>query len=212
MKKIACLLFFLSFCLLCSPVFARVEAASLQFNPSSASTTANSSFTIDIVVNPGSEQINSAESYILFDPTLLEAQSVTDGTYFSSVSNIIEAGRVYVAGMVEDNSSYKTGTGTIARINFKALTDGTATLTFDCPNTKIVKADINATNIATCSEMGTATVVIGSGGGGGGSQPAPTTYTPPSTLPQTGILENLQKAAIPGLILVVIGGIIKLLI
>ena len=209
MKKILLLLSSLFFFLFCSAVFAQVQAASFQFSPSSTSANNGSSFTLDIRVDVGSEQVNSAEGFIIFDSSLLEAQAVSSGTFFPSVSNNIEAGRVYVAGMVEDAASSKTGSGTVAIVTFKALKEGTATLTFDCSNSKIVKADINATNIITCADNGTGTVVIGTGGGGGGGTEP---YVPPSTLPQTGILENLQKAAIPGLILIIIGSIVKLLI
>jgi len=208
MKKTILLLPLLLF-FLAGAVFARVEAASFQFSPSSTSASNGSSFTLDIRVDVGSEQVNSAEGFIIFDSSFLEAQTVSSGTFFPSVSNNIEAGRVYVAGMVEDAASSKTGSGTVATITFKTLKEGTATLTFDCSNSKIIKADINATNIITCTDNGTGTVVIGTGGGGGGGTEP---YVPPSTLPQTGILENLQKAAIPGLILIIIGSIVKLLI
>lgn len=210
MKKILFLsISFITF-LFAPAVLGSVWAASFQFNPSSTSTSADSSFSLDIRTDVGSEQVNSAETFVLFDSNLIEAQSVSAGSFFPSVSNNIEAGRVYVAGMVEDAASSKTGSGTVATIMFKALTNGTATLTFDCNNSKIVKADINATNIITCDENGTGTVVIGAGGGDG---IVPTSAIPvPTSLPQTGILDNLSKAAIPGLILLFVGGIIKLLI
>jgi len=216
MKKILLTIFVLLFFFWLYPqVNAQAEAASLKFDKTTATVDVNSTLTISVMVDPGSESINGLDAYITYDATVLEAQSVANGTYFPYVSNNITSGKVYIAGMVDDTASSKTGTGTIATITFKGLKAGTAALAYDCTNSKIVKNDINATNILTCSENGTVTVTVGSGtnssdssSSSGSSSTTPT----PSALPQTGFFDEVPKYAIPGLILLLVGIMTRLLI
>jgi hypothetical protein len=214
MKKIFITIFILSFFFWLYPqVNAQVRAASLKFDKTTATVDVNSTLTINVTVDPGSDSINSTDAYVTYDATVLEAQSVANGTYFPTVTNNITSGKVYVAGMVDDPASSKTGTGTVAIITFKGLKAGSATLAYDCTNSKIVKNDINATNILTCSENGTTTVTVGSGSSSSSSSSSSSDTTPtPSVLPQTGFFDAVPKYAIPGMFLLLVGFMVRFLI
>lgn len=196
-------------------VFGSVKAASFSFDKSTVSTTNGGTFQISVTVNPGSDALNSVDSYVTFDNTLLKATAVAAGTLFPTVTHDEStAGRVYIAGLVNDSASPVTTSGTLATITFQGLKDGSGTLSFNCDSSKIVKNDINASNVMTCSQNGTSTATIGSGGSSGGSNnPAPT--SPPSNpeqLPQTGTFDNVVKFVIPAMILLIVGGAFRLLL
>lgn len=217
MKKSIFILSLLLFVVFITPsIFGRTEAANLKFGTTALTVTTGQTVTVDVIVDAGSDQISSTDAYVLYDPTLLEATTVTAGTFFPTVTNNITSGKVYIAGLVDDPATSKTGSGTLATITFSGLKDGTGTLTFDCSATasnssKVVKNDINATNVLVCAENGQATVTVGVGGGltptsvsGGVTNPTP------SVLPQTGIFENIQALAVPGMILLLVGGLLRL--
>jgi hypothetical protein len=116
-----------------------------------------------VLVDSGSDEILSTDAYILFDSKVLQAQSVADGTYFPYVVHNITPGKVSIRGLITDAATSRTGSGTLATLTFKVLAPGTAALSFFCdmnaPDTsKIVKNDINATNIIVCTQNNTASV------------------------------------------------------
>lgn len=201
--------------LLLSPSFGdKVFAAFLDFDQSTVSVVSGDSFDIQVTIDAGSDQISSNDAYVIYDPTILEAQAVTPGDYFPTVVNNITSGRLYVAGLVDDPATYKTRSGTIATISFNALADGTGTLTYDCQegvynSSKIIKNDLNATNVIDCSLNGRSTVTVGVGGVvDGGSTDTAT----PSALPQSGLFENVSKLAVPGMILLLLGGALRIIL
>lgn len=225
--------FLLVMVLVVAPAFSHVSAASLKFDPKTATLNAGETVTVDIVVDPGSEQITSSDVYILFDKNYLTAESVTDGTYFPTVLNDITAGRVYIAGLVNDPSDYKTGVGTIAKVTFKAITNGTVSLTYRCGTTfadtsKIIKNDANSSNIITCSTNDVGTITVGNGVSTITATPAvsglPTTGSTsttsssvystarPNELPESGVIDNLLRALVPGAAFVVVGALVHLIL
>ncbi len=211
------------------PLCAGVSAASLKFDPDTVSVTAGQEFTIDVVVDPGSEQITSTDMYVMFDKTYLNAVSVADGDYFPTVLNDVTAGRVYIAALVNDPSDYKTGVGTVATITMKALVNGTITMTYRCGATfadtsKIIKNDANSTNIVTCSTNDEATVTIGDGVSkitptistlpktGTTSTGSATSSARPNELPQSGVIDNVLRVVVPGMAFVAFGFMMQLLL
>ena len=203
------------------PIFiGTVNAASLKFDKTTVSTTNGGTFQIAVTIDPGSDALSSVDAYVTFDAAYLKATAVTAGSLFPTVSNDIStSGKVYIAGLVNDPASSISTAGTLATITFQALKDGTATLSFDCNTSKIIKNDINASNVISCSSNGTSAVTIGSGGGsssGGSTQPttvpAANTGATNNELPKSGIFDNVVKFAIPGLILFLVGGVFRLLL
>src|SRR3989344_8528358 len=104
-------------------------SATLDFDPNSTTVAPNGSFTVDIDVEAGTQQVASTDIYILYDKAYLEVQQVTAGSYFPLVQpNTETKGRLYIAGTVTSQGDYKTGTGTVVTISFKALQEGSSTI------------------------------------------------------------------------------------
>jgi len=200
---------------------APVEAAFLKFDQTTATVTNGTTYQAQVVLDAGTDQITSTDVWVRYDPTLLEAQTVASGTFFPTVTNNVTSGKVYIAGLIVDPGTYKTGSGTVATITFKALKNGSGTLTYDCRtdvsnSSKIIKNDVNATNIIVCSQNLTQTVTVG---GSSGSSITPTS-TPavlganptavPTALPQSGIMDNFNHLIGPGLVLFLIGIALRL--
>lgn len=184
------------------------SAATFSFDATSYRPNVGGSFDVGVNLDAGSDQVTSTDIYVTFDANLLTAQSVASGTYFPSVANNISSGVVYIAGLVNDVATYKTGSGKVATITFKANAAGSGTIGFDCTQSKIIKNDVNATNVLQCSQSAPATLTVGGGGGGGGGggTAAPT----PTALPRTGSFDNLNVLGISGGLLMLIGAMVKL--
>jgi len=209
MKKILLFLILIFFFL---PSFLVVKAATFSFDKSSYSVSTGQTFQVQININTGTDQVNGADAYINYDNSFLSVENITAGSFFPTVTNdITTAGKVYIAGLVDDPASPKTGSGTLATITFKGLKDGTANLSFDCNNSKIVKNDVNTTNILQCSSSDKAVVSVGSGNSGSSDSSNTSSNNQPTTLPKSGVFDNLINVAIPGVILFLIGGGLKLL-
>ncbi len=190
-------------------------AAGLKYDPTAVTVSTGATFNIDVIIDAGTSEITSTDAYVIFDGSALEAQTVTAGSYFPTVTNYITSGKVYIAGMVDDPATSKTGAGKLATITFRALKQATVNLTYDCTNSKIVLNDINATNIIECSENGTALVTVS--GGGTANQTAGTDYgdytntgansdiNQVSSLPKSGGFDNLLVLAISGGVMAAIG-------
>jgi len=181
-----------------APFMFSAQAASLNFNKSTATATNGETFQIAVTVDPDGDALNSTDVYVTFDSTLLKATEVSAGSLFPTVSNDIStSGSVYIAGMVDDPASSISTAGTLATITFQALKDGSGTISFNCDTSKIIKNDIDASNVITCSQNGTSAVTIGE---------------PVTELPQSGVFDNVVHIAIPGMILLIFGGIFRLLL
>src|SRR3989344_1364526 len=207
---------------LSASVFGYTQAAFLDFDSSSFSVNSGDVFDVQLLVDAVSDQITSVDAYIVYDPNLIEAQTVTPGSYFPTVINNIVVGKVYIAGLVDNPATYQTGSGTVATITFKALIEGSGTLSFDCnPETynssKVIKNDLNATNIIDCNENGAASITVGAGGGVVDTPtPRPTGYANQltishSALPRAGRSDSISSTAMPGFILLMSGIILLLL-
>lgn len=194
-----------------------VHAAFLKFDQSSFTVAEGDSFDVQIIVNPGSDQITSVDAYVTYDESVLSADSVTDGTYFPTVLNDLSAGKAYVAGFVNSPSDFKTGTGTVATVTFSTLKQGSTDLVFDCNGqatvtSKVIKNDINSTNIITCSQNGTATITVNVAGSTGTAEEDPTptpTKRVVTSLPASGSTETMMMVGFIGAVLVAVGGIAK---
>ncbi len=199
------------------PAFFAAEAAYLKFDNATVTAANGATFQIGVIVEPGTDSLSSADVYVTYDSTLLKATVVTSGTQFPTVTNdIATSGKVYIAGMVNDPSASISASGTLATITFQALKDGTGTLAYDCNLSKIIKNDVNATNVIVCGSNLTSAVTVGAGGSGT-TTPTPTGTgsvepTAISELPQSGVFDNVAGMAIPGMIILIIGLGIRLVL
>ena len=182
------------------------HAALVKFDKATASVSVGSTFTLDTWVDAGSDQITSTDMWILYDPTLLEAQSASPSAFFPAVTNNITSGKVYIAGLVTDPGTYKTGSGAVATITFKGLKNGVATITYDCRadvsnSSKVIKNAVDPTNIIVCSQNGTSVITVGAGSSITPTRVPTTVYgqqVVPTALPRTGIMDQFPKLLIAG--------------
>jgi hypothetical protein len=219
---------------LCSMVFTvgaqTAEAAVLKFDPKSVTVTNGNTFEVDVIVDAEGEQISGTDAYILYDSTLLKTSTnqISPGTYFPVVSSTVDTEKIYINGVVTDPTDFKTGSGVLATITFTMLRDGNGALQFYCdtsqPDTsKIVKNDVDATNVIKCANLsifsingGTSTpqdgTTLPATGGTSGGIKQTTQYVQPTALPQSGVFENVVSVAVPGAIMLVLGVLLKLFI
>ncbi|MCL4364669.1 cohesin domain-containing protein [Patescibacteria group bacterium] len=191
------------------PLMSReILAASLSFDQTTVSVSNGGTFQIAVKLDPSPDSVSSSDIYVNYDATALKATAVSAGTLFPTVTNDIStSGKVYIAGLVNDTASSVSSAGTVATITFQALKESTVTLTFDCASSKVVKNDVNATNVLNCSSNGTSSVTIGTGSSGT-TNPTPTS----GTLPQSGVFDNVVKFAVPGAILLFLGSALRLVL
>ena len=183
-------------------------AGTLDFDPSSTEVGVDQTFTIDVNIDAGTDQIASTDIYIDFDETLIDLETVTDGDYFPDISNQPLMGRLYIAGLMENPGEYKEGTGNVAKITFRAIAQGSTSITFDCnesesETSKIVQNDANATDIIDCDALTSHTVNITAEG---------STDNDADTLPQSGTYNDVVNYLSYGGILLVLGIAIRVLL
>lgn len=203
-----------------------VYAATLEFNPTSTTVDKQGTFDVDIMVDSGSDEISGTDAYILYDSSVLQPQSVQEGTHFPNVTNTITSDKVSISGVITDPTDFRTGEGKLATITFQAVQAGTTDLEIYCDlsandTSKIVKSDINATNIIECNALQDFTATINEGSptatpvptSGPTATPVPTsTYNNPTALPEAGIVDNIAKYTIPGVVLLMLGGVIRFVV
>ncbi len=191
---------------------ASIYAATFLFQPTTTEVASDNTFEVGIDVDAGTEQIAGTDIYLDYDTSYLEFQTVADGEYFPQVEDVPSAGRIYISGFVNTQGDYKTGSGRIATVTFKALQEGTTTLSIDCDpaqtdTSKIVQNDTAVTNILECGTLQTHTVTITASATGGS-----TTTSEVTELPQSGVVEDMISYAVWGGVLVGTGALLRILL
>jgi hypothetical protein len=193
-------------------------AATFNFSPTSTEVRPDNTFDLQINVDALTDQIAGTDIYLSYDANLLEVQTITDGSYFPQVENVPSTGRLYITGFVNTQGDYKTGSGTVATVTFKALAEGNTEITIDCDTTqtdtsKIVQNDTAVTNILDCSSLQAHAVTISANAPDNGTSSSnTTTTTTASELPKSGVVEDMISYAIFGGILVGLGATIRILL
>ncbi|MCL4398001.1 cohesin domain-containing protein [Patescibacteria group bacterium] len=169
---------------------ASVLAATLSLSPASGTEAVGSTFTVDIIVDPGTDSISAASAIVDFDSSKLTALTVTKGSLFNQdpLTNTIGTSATDpTKGEIRyDSGSLGTAVttrGTMATITFRAIAAGSAPVTFVfdptvTTGTSLVAAASGPTNLLTTVNNAVFTVTAG----------GTTTTTAP--LPPTGAIEN----------------------
>lgn len=136
-------------------------ATTLFITPVSLTKNIGDTFSLEVNIDTGENQIVAAELHLTYDPTKLEVQSVTNGPLFPNIlsSGTIENGAVSIAVGAADTKQPITGTGAVAIIKIKALatTDGPSSIKFS-PNTFVGGLGEGANNVLVGSTPSTVTV------------------------------------------------------
>ena len=128
-------------------------------------------FSVKVGVDTEGQPVTGTDVYIQYDQASVKPAGVEHGTYFPFVSDRQEDGKVSVSGVVLDPKETKNTKGAVATVKFTSLNGSSGSLSFYCDTkksntSKIVKSDVNATNLIDCSKN-TAMSYQGSGSGGG---------------------------------------------
>lgn len=222
----AAFLFSLFFTLAAAPCFA----AHLELRPEQNSYSIGDTAVIDLYLSIDStEKIWGASAEISFDSAKLQylADQFVAGTLFSPGGDVAAASSgnlINIGGYFQDDQSAVVASGVVAKLKFKVLSSGTAVFLIACPSdyTGVYQA-------ATSAGAGNPNVLICVGGTntinlsltGGGSEPLDLS-TPVSqvtsaasfsqaltSLPETGIWEQVAMMLGTGTLLVIFGAGLK---
>lgn len=97
-------------------------ATTLAIIPVGVAKKVGDTFTMEITIDTGENQVVAAELHVTFDATKLEAQSINNGTLFSNIlaSGTVESGAASITVGAASAKEPVKGTGTVAVIRFKA--------------------------------------------------------------------------------------------
>lgn len=168
---------------LASFVVAQSASAAAKLNLSPASSTVNkdSQFDINLTIDVEQNQSVGSDAVITYPVADLDLVIANNGGFFTNFSWPADTtnGRIEIHGFFSAAYQSKSGSGTFAKITFKAKKDsGSGSLAFICTgsgnDTQILNSD--GQNILTCSNTtgSSLSYSASSGGGGGGSNPTPT--------------------------------------
>lgn len=97
-----------------------VLAATLSLSPAAGSFNKGCTFSLNIVLDSGSDQVEGTDvHYLAYDNSRFTVTSIQNGTIFSDypISNIDQNGKVDVSGVDANNKPFN-GQGTFATVNF----------------------------------------------------------------------------------------------
>lgn len=158
-------------------------ATSLAITPAIVSKKVSDTFSMEVTIDTGANQVVAAELHLVFDPAKLEAQTITNGALFPNIlaSGIVDRGTASITVGAQSATKPVTGKGTVAVVKFKALekTDTPASIRL-APNTFVGSLGEGSVNVLVGSTP--ANVTITEGGTGGAGAAAVPTATPTATL------------------------------
>lgn len=98
-------------------------ATMIAVTPSSITKKTGDSFTVEITIDTGENQVVAAELHVVFDAAKLTAQSIKNGALFPNIlsSGTVETGKASITVGAADAKQPVRGTGTIATVQFQAL-------------------------------------------------------------------------------------------
>jgi hypothetical protein len=146
---------------------ARAAANSaVYFNPASATANVNGTFSLDAMINPGTNQVSIVELHIVFDRTKVRLDSMTPNTSTSvgDFSGVMQAVQIDnntgTASVILDTGSgtnYVTTVKKIATLSFTAIASGATSITM--AGTQAAAKNEGSTNVI--ATLTPATVTVG---------------------------------------------------
>lgn len=202
MKKTA-LFLFLSLTFWVTGVKAVEAAAYLTVNPATGNYSVNDTFNVTLGVNSTTEATGAVDGVVVYDSSKLELTSAVqasdmvflnvDGGGACSIKQ--ETGTLSYSCWANDTVGDSTVSGSLVKLTFKAISTGTATLSYTC-STSTKDSNIigvsSIVDIITCSSNQSGSYTIGTASSASTPTPTPTsastttTTTTTTTLPQTG--------------------------
>ncbi len=98
-------------------------ATTLALTPTSVTKQVGDTFSLEVKIDTGENQVVATEINLTFDPEKLSAESITNGALFPNIltSGTVESGSASISVGAPSSSQPVNGTGTVAVVRFKAL-------------------------------------------------------------------------------------------
>lgn len=98
-------------------------ATTLSLSPATATKKIGETFSLDVKIDTGENQVVAADIALSFDPEKLQAETITNGALFPNIltSGSVASGSATIAVGAQNTSQPVKGTGTAAVVRFKAL-------------------------------------------------------------------------------------------
>lgn len=140
-------------------------ATTLALSPTNLSKKVGEVFSLEVTIDTGDNQVVAVELHLVFDPTKLEVQTITNGPLFPNVlaSGVVEQGIASIAVGTSSATVPAKGSGIAAVVRFKTIEKTTApTSVRFATNTFVGALSEDVTNVL----VGTipATITIGDQG------------------------------------------------
>ncbi|MEK7587310.1 MAG: cohesin domain-containing protein [Patescibacteria group bacterium] len=136
-------------------------ATTLSLVPSMVTKKVGDIFTLEAQMDTGENRVVAVEIHVVYDPTVLEAQTITNGPLFPNVlaSGVVERGTASISVGAATTTNPVVGTGTAATIRFKALaqTDAPVSIRF-AANTFAGSLGEGTTNVLVGTQPATVTI------------------------------------------------------
>jgi hypothetical protein len=149
----------------------------LSLSPAQVTVSQNGTFNLDVVINAKTDLVSAASVQVNFDPAVLQATSVTAGSFLpiAIVPGAVGSGTASIT-LGANPGSPVSGNGTLAVITFKALQNTTTSVvSFDTTNTQVAVIGLTGNQVGSLSS---ANVVVGSS-----STPTPLPTSSPTPIP-----------------------------
>jgi hypothetical protein len=140
----------------------------LYFAPTSATTSTQCpSFTMDVMVDPGSNSVSFVDFTVTYDPSLVSVTGIAPSSTFSTVQvpakidGTAGTASISLDAVGGDVTKVVTTTAKVATITFTPKAAGTATLKFDQSKSQVLSlstSDQPYTNVLSTADQATATI------------------------------------------------------
>ncbi len=157
-------------------------ATTLTLAPANITKKVGEVFSVEVGIDTADNQVVAAEIHLVFDPTKLEAQTITNGPLFPNVlaSGVVDRGTAAITVGAPSTTAAIKGTGTAAVVKFKTLENTVApTSVRFAANTFVGALGESATNVL----IGTTPATVTIADAGDGTAPSPSLVATPSALP-----------------------------
>ena len=166
-------------------------SSKLYFTPETINTSTQcSSFTIDVMVNPGQNIVSIVDFYLTYDPTRLDVIEVKESTSFPTIIRPISitAGETNMSVSIGSDVTRAVQTvSQVATITFRTKAIGTTQIQFDAQRSRVFSlapSDEPTENVL--STTSPSSIVINSDACPTGGEPTPSVVATPSATPGVG--------------------------
>jgi hypothetical protein len=159
-------------------------ATNIAFSPASVTKAVGEEFTLEARINTADNQVVATQINVTYDPTKLEAVSITNGTLFPNIlsSGVVGNGTASIAVGAANTTTPIHGSGTAAVVKFKAIAATSSPISVRFANDTYVGAlGEGSSNVLVGTTPATITVT----GGSSNNLNVTPTATPSGTLTPT---------------------------